>query len=141
MKQSQLTFAILLTNVLVTPRNYFLLCRLYAKKNENPLPPHDCPYRLANDFGEFFCKKIETLKCDINNISPFMEKPTVERRSPERKLESFCQLTEEDVCKIITASSNASCPLDPIPTCLLKQCTDVLTPVITKLINSSLQVI
>ena len=43
------------------------------------------------------------------------------------------------MCKIITASSNASCPLDRIPTCLLKQCTDVLTHVITKLINSSLQ--
>ena len=103
MKQSLLTFAILLTNALVTPRNYFLLCRLYAKKNENPLPPHDCPYRLADDFGEFFCKKIETLKCDINKIAPSVEKPIIVRRSPEGKLESFCQMTKENVCKIITA--------------------------------------
>lgn len=34
---------------------------------------------------------------------------------------------------------NASSQLDPLPTCLLKGCADVLTPIITMLINLSLQ--
>ena len=34
---------------------------------------------------------------------------------------------------------NASSQLDPLPTYLLKECADVLTPIMTTLINSSLQ--
>ena len=34
---------------------------------------------------------------------------------------------------------NASSQLDPLPTYLLKECADVLTPITTTLINSSLQ--
>ena len=40
---------------------------------------------------------------------------------------------------IIMGSSNASCQLDPIPTWLLKLCGSELVPVITKMINLSLQ--
>ena len=36
-------------------------------------------------------------------------------------------------------ASNASCQLDPIPTYLLKDCCDVLCPIITKMINMSLE--
>ncbi len=36
-------------------------------------------------------------------------------------------------------SSNASCQLDPIPTSLVKSCCDALVPVITKMVNLSLE--
>ncbi|CAB4021220.1 Hypothetical predicted protein [Paramuricea clavata] len=37
------------------------------------------------------------------------------------------------------SSSNASCRLDPFPTWLVKKCVDQLAPLITKMINSSLE--
>ena len=37
------------------------------------------------------------------------------------------------------STSNASCQLDPIPTSLVKNCSDVLIPVVTKMVNMSLE--
>ena len=44
-----------------------------------------------------------------------------------------------EVEKIIKSFSNATCNLDAIPTKLLKQCTPVITPWITDIVNESLQ--
>lgn len=101
-----------------------------------PLPPHEDPRHLANDFGEFFCKKIELIQEEIDNI--VIEPPQVEYRLPDAKLMDFSLLTEEYMRHIIISSSNATCKLDPIPTWLLKQCCDILAPVITRLVNLSL---
>ena len=60
-------------------------------------------------------------------------------QTPENKFEKFDVLSEEEVSDIIMGSSNASCQLDPIPTWLLKLCGSELIPVITKMINLSLQ--
>ena len=47
-------------------------------------------------------------------------------------------VTEDEVSKCINESPTKSCPLDPIPTFLLKDCLDILLPSITKLVNYSL---
>ncbi len=44
----------------------------------------------------------------------------------------------DDVKKLIMKSPTKSCSLDPIPTDLLKQCLDVLLPIIVDIINLSL---
>ena len=52
------------------------------------------------------------------------------------KLNILCQF---DVWKLIETTPKKSCVLDPTPTTLAIGCIDVLLPVITKIINSSLQ--
>jgi len=52
---------------------------------------------------------------------------------------SFTLLTEHEVRKLIEATPKKSCALDPLPTPLLVACIDTLLPVITKIINLSLQ--
>ena len=47
-------------------------------------------------------------------------------------------MSEEDVKHLITKSGKKSCALDPMPTSLVIECLDVLCPVITRLINLSL---
>ena len=87
--------------------------------------------------GEFFCQKVDPIRNDIDAISvvpPVLNVPT-----PEIKFEKFDVLSKEEVSDIIMGSSNASCQLDPIPTWLLKLCGSELIPVITKMINLSLQ--
>ena len=54
-------------------------------------------------------------------------------------LRSFLPVTEENIRKLISSSASKSCILDPIPTYLLKECLDTLLPIITRIINLSLQ--
>ena len=48
-------------------------------------------------------------------------------------------MSQDDIRGVILKASNASCQLDPIPTYLLKDCCDVLCPIITIMINMSLE--
>ena len=53
-------------------------------------------------------------------------------------LDSFTEVSEDDVRKIIHSSPTKSCALDPIPTWLLKKCEDELIPVLTLIVDTSL---
>ena len=53
---------------------------------------------------------------------------------------SFHPLTEDDVRKLIKQSPNKQCSSDPIPIWRLKECLNSLLPVLTLLVNKSLQI-
>ena len=91
-----------------------LLCN---KKQECPLPPHNDSETLANDFGDFFCRKIDLLREEIDSIH--VVPPQSNCYPPEIQLHSFSTVTESDVRAVIMSSSSAFCKQDPIPTCLL----------------------
>ena len=104
---------------------------------------HDNPLTLAEQFNEFFVRKIDSIQvsidelCQQENLRPFT---TVRNQTADTTTFSeFKYLSEEEVKSIINSSSSKSCSLDPIPTWLVKQCIDQLLPVITSLINLSLQ--
>ena len=120
-----------------TRKLFYVVHSLTNKSDDNKLPPHDDPRKLADDFGEFFYWKIELIKRDIDEI--VVEPLEVHYPSPQVLLEKFAVLSEEEVADIITGMSNASCQLDPIPTRLLKLCSPELVPVITIMSNRSLQ--
>ena len=110
------------------------LCK--ADNRSDVLPSHDSPRKLANEFGNFFIKKVDLIQEDIDNIT--VTPPEVDHRYPDTKFETFSSLTDEDVHRIVMSSSNSTCSLDPNPTWLIKRCSDVLTPIITQMINLSL---
>ena len=58
--------------------------------------------------------------------------------SGESPFDNFDCLLEDDVRKLLQMAPTKSCGLDPIPTSVLKQCSNELVPVITRIINSSL---
>ena len=53
-------------------------------------------------------------------------------------LRSFRNLSEQDIYDLIQKSAKKSCVPDPLPTTLVCDSLDVLLPVITKLVNTSL---
>ena len=53
-------------------------------------------------------------------------------------LEMFRPTSEVEVKEIIIKSPNKSCDLDPLPTWLLKKCVDQLLPLITAIVNRSM---
>lgn len=59
--------------------------------------------------------------------------------TPENRFEKFDVLSEEEVSVIIMGSCNASFQLHPTLTWLLKLCSSDLIPLLTKMINLSLQ--
>lgn len=76
--------------------------------------------------------------CQLADVSPFDTGPHPEVSSIEPMI-SFTLLTEHEERKLIEATPNKSCALDPIPTPLFVACIDTLLLVITKIINPSLR--
>ena len=52
---------------------------------------------------------------------------------------NFEPLDEDTVRKLVVSATTKSCPLDPVPTATVKECLDDLPPVLTSIINFSLQ--
>ena len=107
---------------------------LTTSANTN-LPTSDSNADLANDFATFFSNKIETIRTQLSA----MNKSKPEEVVTESHLHSFEPASEEEVKKVIMGSKSTSCSIDPIPTFLLKSSIDVLAPIVTKIVNLSLQ--
>ncbi len=95
------------------------------------LPDEDIPDELC----DFFQNKIENIQ-HIFNISDGEIQHNMP--PPSAILEALTPASPEEIRKLIMSSPTKSCSLDPIPTFLLKECIDELTPIITALINASL---
>ena len=53
-------------------------------------------------------------------------------------LSCFKSVTLSDVSELLSKMTIKSCPLDPVPASVSKQCTSVLLPVMTQIVNQSL---
>ena len=102
--------------------------------SETVLPAHSSEKSLANTFVSFFTNKISKISDTFPTSGSFNDAPELVPPNFNR----FKPVTEDEVSKCIKESPTKSCPLDPIPTSLLKDCLDILLPCITKLVNYSL---
>ena len=84
-------------------------------------------------------KKVERIRNELDSTaahsSPAAETPSL----CSTQFGSFTPLIEEDIKRLIGKSSKKSCSLDPMPTPLVVECLDVLLPVVSTMINLSLQ--
>ena len=106
------------------------------------LPPHEDKQQLANEMGAFFIRKIANIRSDLDNHLPQVCR-VGSNDSNDCKIDlpisKFKLLSQEEVQDLILASNKKTCCLDPIPTKLVLDCLDILLPVITKIINYSLE--
>ncbi len=120
-----------------------LVSFLTGDSKESPLPDYQDPHLLANDFGQFFATKIETIQtkidniCDSENISSDGTGPLGNECNVS--FTEFDILTQKEVRELIGKSATKHCKLDPAPTWIIKECLDLLLPVITLMINLSLR--
>ena len=111
---------------------------------DRALPPHNDALSLANEMGEFFIRKITAIRSQLGangkSVSRDVtcEPATVELRSDRIELSQFQPLSEETVRQMALANSK-SCALDLLPSAVLSTCIDELLPVITKMVNLSLE--
>ena len=94
---------------------------------------------LANDIGEFFVQKVENIRNELDlSASDLHDRVFDELVALNASFDSFKQLDEEDVKHLIAKSNRKTSSLDPMPTSIVVQCQDILLPVLTRMINMSL---
>ena len=117
-----------------TKQLYKVFNKITGKTVSNPMPEHVDAEQLAEQFADFFMNKIIKIRQSLDDIPKYT--PTHHEVSNFNK---FQCVSEEDVCKIITSMSTASCELDSMPTKLLRKVISAVSPIITKIINLSLE--
>lgn len=91
--------------------------------------------------GSFFVEKIKTIHLKLDGLSstlPVISNNNVQSWSGTW-MDQFKPLSECEVRRLIESSAKKTCTLDPMPTSLVIRCTKVLLPVLTKIINMSLE--
>ena len=89
---------------------------------------------LADQFASFFLK----IKTTRDTFIPSGTENDVHPPSDPPKITAFTQISEDAVDKILRSTLTKSYLLDPWPTFVIKDCSDILLPSITKLVNRSL---
>ena len=117
-----------------TKKLYNLVYGLMGDVKSNPLPDHTDDAKLAEEFVDFFIAKIQAIRDDLEHHEKF--KPTI--RSTNSFME-FRLYNEDEIQDKIFNMKKKSCKIDQIPTNLLRKCIDHLLPVLTRLVNISLQ--
>ena len=101
-----------------------------------PLPLHESTEDLADWFVNFFETKFTKIRDNFEDTCDFSS-PDLPF-SGESPFDNFDCLSEDDVTKLLQMAPRMSYTLDPIPISVLKQCSNELDLVITRIINSSL---
>ena len=116
--------------------------KVLRTNEEPPLPSCSSNIELADKFADFFITKISDIRKNLTNNAASCY------ASPDCDLSVYCDICSplmdltpascEEIAGLIKGSPGKSCLLDPIPTWLTKKCIEVLTPVITSIVNMSL---
>ena len=99
---------------------------------------------LADELATFFTTKIDTLHNDLH-VKKTALIDSAEYVSDEVltiSLTKFSTLTEmklDDIRELAATVFSKSYVLDPLPSSIIKQCTDLLLPTITNIVNLSLR--
>ena len=99
----------------------------------------DDDVELANQTGTFFVQKMETIRSEHDNMAQGLPSLFDDRTPVAPPPLSKFSLLSEEARKLISSSAKKSCTLDPLPTSLVVDCIDVLLPIITNMINLSLE--
>ena len=96
-------------------------------------PSSPQPEFLADTFAEYFRDKVELIRGSSEGAPiPYVMVPMTER------LTSFKPVTSDDVSQMLKRCPTKQCSLDPLPTWLIKEAAESMSPILAKMINASL---
>ena len=113
---------------------YQLFKNISGQKTENPMPQSQSDQQLADDFADYFMTKIDTIRNALQHVPAYTPEGAV-----GCNMSNFHPIEEHQVQKIIMSLSTKSCELDIVPTRLLKEILPSVLPIITKIVNLSLE--
>ena len=96
-------------------------------------------HNIADKFSNFFQDKITTIHSEfpINPLN-ISDESSYDRSNLHQICFTFQLVTEEDVKHFLRKIASKTSRADPVPTDLIKTCSDVLLPIITRIVNLSL---
>jgi len=108
---------------------------MHRDNRDNGNAPHtrDEAVKQANDFLHYFNNKVEVVRAETDQATP----PKIVQ-GDNSLMENFITMTPGQIVRMINSSANKSCTLDPVPTEIIKKCSDLLAPFITEIFNRSL---
>ena len=112
---------------------YQLLNNMTTSSKPNPFPDAP-PEELAERFATFFLEKILKIRQLFEDL-PYHQ---IETKGNVPQLERFAPLSQTQVQKVILSLKTTSCEIDPIPTHILKSLMPEILPLITQIVNVSL---
>ena len=110
---------------------------LLHTKSEPVLPESKSDFELASCFTEFFCTKVRNIRAGFPSQVDQEIISDIKTDGLISALDHFKPASVEEILEVISNCSKSTCDLDPIPTTLLKDCDDQLSPVVTNIVNSS----
>ena len=108
------------------------------RKSHSLLPSYTSSISLADSFASFFTHKISKLRLslDSNHTTSSPHSPSPSATPPD--FSTFNPASDSEIYKVLSNCPNKQSDSDPIPTWLLKECSSVLVPTITTIVNLSL---
>ncbi len=121
------------------PKNLFkYLNEALHRKDETIFPPSSSDVELSEQFSAFFNGKIDKIRDKLDRDIP-LSHHSEEQVKYNVPMSEFKSLSEDEVRDLIKKTSNKHCLLDPAPTYIVKDNLEEILPLITKIINLSLQ--
>ena len=111
---------------------FSLLSTLLNRENRSDSLPDMIPQEAAKSFSRFFQEKIETIRQEFNNDPLGTTENFASSVHSSDLLSSFYALSEDQILKLIRESKSTTATVDPAPTKLVLEFTDVLLPVFQK---------
>ena len=114
---------------------------LLNQSTVTPMPPYESPGVLANQFADYFSSKIDLIRRELNHCVPhsLLAPGTCSQTEMNiNKFSAFDSVSIRTVSDLISSCPAKTCDLDPVPTWLLKDCSEQLAPAIASMINLSL---
>ena len=113
---------------------------LLHQKRKPKLPSCDSVEELTDSFNNFFTSKIIRIRETLysSDMNTHYSSNQSSNQICDSLLNVFTPALQDEVPKLILSSPSKSCDLDSLPTWMLKIHLDTLLPVITKIVNLSL---
>jgi len=111
---------------------------LHSNESDADLEPADAR-KLCDSFSNFFRGKLRKIADEIQTrlqTTPGLTR-VFQRRQLSRSLNELSPVTVDDVLRVIKSLPPKSSPLDCLPVSLLKECADVIAPLLVRLANAS----
>ena len=124
-----------------TSKDLYKVCDNFLNREQKSvLTSHDCVKNLADKSITYFNDKISNILKDLEKApkSTSQTPQDIFTKFDGEVLDSFTEVSEDDIRKIILSSPTKSYALDLIPTWLVTKCVDELIPVLTLMVNISL---
>ena len=122
----------------------FATCnQLLNRKADLPLPESASTQDLADEFNMFFVDKITKIrtKLDEDNATgePYDGCEKKHKLKDSSLMNSFRLVSDENIMKLVRSAPTKSCEKDPVPTALLKSNLQAALPLVSAVVNKSLQ--